>query len=92
MSFNVTQLAVEGELHVLEKLLQSIPSGLDNLEYTCGECTGLILCLARLKLISLEQQEGCLNEVERLRDLGLEQREIQATRASLAAMQANLND
>lgn len=85
MSFNVTQQAVEEELQVLEVLFRSIPYGLESMEHSWGQCTGLILCLARLKLISAEQKEGHINELERLYELGLEKREIQ-TRAALAQM------
>ena len=81
MSFNVTQNAVENELRNLELLFHSIPKGLDSLDYSSGECSSLILCLSRLKLISDEQKEGYLSELERLHAIGLDQREINASRA-----------
>ncbi|MBS6081805.1 MAG: hypothetical protein KIC49_11375 [Pseudomonas fluorescens] len=82
MSYNVTQNAVDGELQILEVLFRSIPKGLDSMEYTLGECSSLILCLSRLKLISDEQKEGYLNELERLHAIGLDQREINASRSA----------
>ncbi|CAI8808881.1 hypothetical protein EMIT0P265_200036 [Pseudomonas zeae] len=57
-----------------------------------GQCIGLILCLSRLKLITVEQREGCLSEVERLYALGVENREIRTIRATLTAMQAQVHD
>jgi len=81
MSFSITQNAVVSELQILELLFRSIPKGLDSMNYTLGECSGLILCLSRLKLIDDEQKEGYLNELKRLHALGLSQREINAARA-----------
>ena len=78
MYFNVTQNAVEGELQLLELLFRSIPKGVGSMDYSLGECSSLILCLSRLKLISDEQKQRYLDELERLHMIGLAQRQINA--------------